>query len=341
MLKLKTANADALYSRISDSAKLYLPVKRAGQVNYDLWESGCEVTLGEMTVKSPKDLFFPQSEDLMAFRVSGKSIEIENPVLPTEPFVLFGVRACDARSFDVLDRVFLSDPVDSYYEARRNCGTVVSLGCMEPLRETCFCSVFGIDLAEPEGDVQAWVLGDEMYLNARTEKGEKLLSAVKDLCEETDGAPLAAAKDEARAKMAKNPLADLDLTGFDGEHMMEKFNAPEWKDLYQACLGCGTCTFVCPTCQCYDIRDFDTGHGIQRYRCWDSCMYSDFTMMAAGTNRKTQMERFRQRFMHKLVYFPANNEGMYSCVGCGRCVSKCPMHLHIAKVIRALGGKKQ
>ena len=114
MLKLKTANADALYSRISDSAKLYLPVKRAGQVNYDLWESGCEVTLGEMTVKSPKDLFFPQSEDLMAFRVSGKSIEIENPELPTEPFVLFGVRACDARSFDVLDRVFLSDPVDSY-----------------------------------------------------------------------------------------------------------------------------------------------------------------------------------------------------------------------------------
>ena len=185
MLKLKTANADALYSRISDSAKLYLPVKRAGQVNYDLWESGCEVTLGEMTVKSPKDLFFPQSEDLMAFRVSGKSIEIENPELPTEPFVLFGVRACDARSFDVLDRVFLSDPVDSYYEARRNCGTVVSLGCLEPLRETCFCSVFGIDLAEPEGDVQAWVLGDEMYLNAKTEKGEKLLSAVKDLCEET------------------------------------------------------------------------------------------------------------------------------------------------------------
>ena len=218
---------------------------------------------------------------------------------------------------------------------------MVSLGCLEPLRETCFCSVFGIDLAEPEGDVQAWVLGDEMYLNARTEKGEKLLSAVKDLCEETDGAPLAAAKDEARAKMAKNPLADLDLTGFDGEHMMEKFNAPEWKELYHACLGCGTCTFVCPTCQCYDIRDFDTGHGIQRYRCWDSCMYSDFTMMAAGTNRKTQMERFRQRFMHKLVYFPANNEGMYSCVGCGRCVSKCPMHLHIAKVIRTLGGKKQ
>ncbi|HIU33324.1 MAG TPA: 4Fe-4S dicluster domain-containing protein, partial [Candidatus Pullichristensenella excrementigallinarum] len=150
----------------------------------------------------------------------------------------------------------------------------------------------------------------------------------------------AAAKDEARAKMAKNPLADLDLTGFDGEHMMEKFNAPEWKKLYQACLGCGTCTFVCPTCQCYDIRDFDTGSGVQRYRCWDSCMYSDFTLMAHGNCRPTQLERFRQRFMHKLVYFPANNEGIYGCVGCGRCLSKCPQSINIVKVIKALGGNK-
>ena len=101
------------------------------------------------------------------------------------------------------------------------------------------------------------------------------------------------------------------------------------------CLACGTCTFVCPTCQCYDIKDFDTGSGVQRYRCWDSCMYSDFTMMAHGNNRTSQMQRFRQRFMHKLAYFPANNGGMFSCVGCGRCVDSCPSQLNIVKVIRA------
>ena len=85
-----------------------------------------------------------------------------------------------------------------------------------------------------------------------------------------------------------------------------------------------------------DIKDYDTGkNGVQRYRCWDSCMYSDFTMMAHGNNRTTQKERFRQRFMHKLVYFPANNEGMYSCVGCGRCVEKCPAALNIVKVVKA------
>ena len=97
------------------------------------------------------------------------------------------------------------------------------------------------------------------------------------------------------------------------------------------------------TCQCYDIKDYDTGHGVQRYRCWDSCMYSDFTMMAHGNNRNSQMQRFRQRFMHKLVYYPVNNNGMFSCVGCGRCVEKCPSSLNIVKVIKAFenqGGEK-
>ena len=129
------------------------------------------------------------------------------------------------------------------------------------------------------------------------------------------------------------------MTGFDGDHLMEKFNDPQWADLSRACLGCGTCTFVCPTCQCYDVRDFDTGSGIQRYRCWDSCMFSDFTLMAHGTNRPTQVERFRQRFMHKLVYFPSKNDGLYSCVGCGRCLEKCPQSLNIVKIIKALGVK--
>ena len=144
--------------------------------------------------------------------------------------------------------------------------------------------------------------------------------------------------------MEQLPYTHLSLDGWNGDVLMEKFEDPLWDELYKPCLACGTCTFVCPTCQCYDIKDYDTGkNGVQRYRCWDSCMYSDFTMMAHGNNRKSQKERFRQRFMHKLVYFPANNDGMYSCVGCGRCVEKCPESLNIVKVIKAFakrGGEK-
>ena len=73
--------------------------------------------------------------------------------------------------------------------------------------------------------------------------------------------------------MDKLPLNSMDMEYLKGADMMELFNSPKWQELYQSCLGCGTCTFVCPTCQCYDIRDYDTGHGIIRYRCWDSCMY--------------------------------------------------------------------
>ena len=135
----------------------------------------------------------------------------------------------------------------------------------------------------------------------------------------------------------KLPLKDLSLANWGADAAQRNFDSPLWEQLYKPCLACGTCTFVCPTCQCYDIKDYDTGRGVQRYRCWDSCMYSDFTMMAHGNNRTSQMQRFRQRFMHKLAYFPANNDGMFSCVGCGRCVDKCPSRLNIAKVIKAFG----
>ena len=124
-----------------------------------------------------------------------------------------------------------------------------------------------------------------------------------------------------------------------GDALSEKFDSPIWEELYKPCLACGTCTFVCPTCQCYDIKDFNTGKGVVRFRCWDSCMYSNFTKMSAGQPRLTQVERFRQRFMHKLVYYPENNDGMFGCVGCGRCLAKCPISMNIVKVMKTIGGK--
>ena len=158
-----------------------------------------------------------------------------------------------------------------------------------------------------------------------------------------DEAKVEEEKTAIRAIVEKLPYSNLSLEGWGQEDYMDRFNSPVWEELYKPCLACGTCTFVCPTCQCYDIKDYDTGHGVQRYRCWDSCMYSDFTMMAHGNNRNSQMQRFRQRFMHKLVYYPVNNNGMFSCVGCGRCVEKCPSSLNIVKVIKAFenqGGEK-
>ncbi len=337
MLKIKKSDLAALFAKISEENSLYLPVKAAGQTNFAAWDKTAQVDLDTLkTVKSPKDAFFPQSENLYSCLKADGKTKIVPEELADAPFVVFGIRACDVRAVEVLDRVFLSQPVDSFYAARREHGILVSMACHAP-ETSCFCKTFGIDCAAPEGDVVTWLVGDELYWKPRTEKGETLTAQVASLLTEADEAAVEAEQTAIRAIYEKLPNGTLSLAGWGAEAAQTRFDSPLWEQLYKPCLACGTCTFVCPTCQCYDIKDYDTGNGIQRYRCWDSCMYSDFTMMAHGNNRTSQMQRFRQRFMHKLAYYPANNAGMFSCVGCGRCVEKCPSHLNIVKVIKAFG----
>lgn len=335
MFKIAKENLSALFQMIAENQELYLPVERAGQTNYAAWTPEVTVDLDTLkTVKSAKDAFFPQSENLYSVKMEGKKMHVEPEALKEQNFVVFGMKACDVRGIEVLDRVFLVDPVDHFYQARREHGTIVALACHEP-EETCFCKAFGIDAADPAADVATWMIGEDLYWKPLTEKGETLTSLVKELLVEAEEAPVEAEKEAIHAIVEKLPYMNLSLEGWNGEALNEKFNSSLWEELYKPCLACGTCTFVCPTCQCYDIKDYTAGNTVSRYRCWDSCMYSDFTMMAHGNNRTSQVQRFRQRFMHKLVYYPANNDGMYSCVGCGRCVEKCPSALNIVKVIKA------
>ena len=340
MRKCSLENLQALFAEIAKEAKLYLPVdNQDGTASFKERSEGTALSEALNTTKSPKDFFFPQTEDLMAFKTEGKSIEVIDVREESKDFVIFGVRACDTKSFDILDRVFLTEPRDSFYATKREHGVIISLACTKP-SETCFCTAFGIDAASPAGDVSAWKTADALYLEANTEKGKALLSRLDALLEDANDDAVSAQKEQIKKIMDKLPLKDLSTDAFGGGKTKELFVDPAWDELSATCLGCGTCTFVCPTCQCYDIKDFNTGRGVVRFRCWDSCMFSEFTKMAHGNNRLTQKERFRQRFMHKLVYFPENNEGMFSCVGCGRCLAKCPISMNIVKVMKKIGGNK-
>ena len=340
MRKCSLTNLDALLRTMADTANVYLPVDGTdGRAHFTKWEEGVKMSEALNTVRSAKDFFFPQTENLVDFKMEGKTIEVIDIREECEDFVIFGVRACDVRSFEILDRVFLVDPVDSFYKNRREHGVIVSVACQKPA-ETCFCGAFGIDATEPTGDVSAWRCDDAVYFTANTEKGSALLSSIEALTEECGTEAVDAQKAKTKKILDKLPLKDLDTKSFGGGKTKELFDSPLWKSMSATCLGCGTCTFVCPTCQCYDIKDFNTGKGVIRYRCWDSCMYSEFTKMAHGNNRLTQTERFRQRFMHKLVYYPENNNGIFGCVGCGRCLAKCPISMNIVKVMKAVGGKE-
>ena len=339
MIKISLDKLQSVFAKIASEMELFLPVDGSdGKAAFTKWSEGAEWSNALNTVKSPTDFFFPQTEDLMSFKTEGKSIELTDLRTEMKDFVVFGVRACDVRSFDILDRVFLTEPRDSFYASKREHGIIVSVACTRP-SETCFCSAFGIDASCPAGDVSCWKTDSELFLQSNTDKGEKFLSLVAQFSEEASCDTVEAQKKEIAKIMAKLPLAELSTDSFGGGKTKELFDRPEWAELSQSCLGCGTCTFVCPTCQCYDIKDFNTGNGVVRYRCWDSCMYSEFTKRAHGNNRLSQKERFRQRFMHKLVYYPENNEGIFSCVGCGRCLSRCPISMNIVKVMKKLGGE--
>ena len=339
MIKILRDNLQKVYQKIAESKDLYLPINKANEVNYGKYVDGANVSIETLkTVKSAKDFFFPQSENMMKFKTELGKIEIENALKDVKDFVIFGVRACDYKSFEVLDNVFLSEPVDTFYKERRESACIVTLACNKP-ETSCFCKVFGIDASNPLGDVSSWLDEKYLYLQANTVKGEELISLIKEFSEDGGEKAVEEIKKGITEIINKLPYSNLDLSRFKPENLNELFELEDWKELSEGCLGCGACTFVCPTCQCFDIRDFKTNDGVIRFRCWDSCMYSDFTQMAAENSRKTQMQRFRQRFMHKLCYFPSQYNGVYSCVGCGRCVNKCPQHLNIIKVIKKIGSE--
>ncbi len=331
---------NSFFAKASEALHVYVPVDTAeGKSSYKLWTPETVVSKALHTTRSAKDFFFPQTENLVEFKMSGKSIEIIDSRSEAEDFAIFGVKACDVKSFDILDSVYLSEPVDTYYKARREHGIVLSMSCSRP-SETCFCGVFDIDASAPAGDVVFTDTGKGYFVEAKTEKGENFIASLGDIFADGDEAECVSAQEKTREIMAKLPLNSLDVSDFGGGKTDALFNRPEWEELSEACLACGTCTFVCPTCQCYDIKDYDTGHGIKRFRCWDSCMYSDFTKMAHGNPRLTQKERFRQRFMHKLVYYPENNGGVFGCVGCGRCLASCPISMNIVKVVKKMKEEK-
>lgn len=336
MYKIAYSEIYNLFDRIKDVITLFLPTKNDGAVSFSKYESGTRYEADALnTVRSAKDFFFPQTQNIAEFKISGKSIEILQNTEETGKFAVFGVRACDEKSFGILDRVFLSEPSDPYYNEKREKAVIITAACNYP-EETCFCTAFGIDPSEPRGDVSTWVSEDFLYWKANTEKGEELTNKIADIFERCNDGEIVNIKNNIKTAAEKLPFGSLNLDYWRNTGEKEIFASEKWESVYKGCLGCGTCTFVCPTCQCYDVRDFDSGKIVRKFRCWDSCMYSDFTKMAHGNPRKSQKERFRQRFMHKLKYFPENNGGIFSCVGCGRCLKSCPQSLNIIKVARSV-----
>ncbi|MBN1103257.1 MAG: 4Fe-4S dicluster domain-containing protein [Deltaproteobacteria bacterium] len=330
---LRKDKLHGLLERLVRECLVMAPLRKGSLVLMGRIHAPDEVVLDYGTTKeSPKSALFPQRETLFTYRSERGKMEVDVPRGEEKGQVLFGIRPCDARGLLLLDQVFCGGCSDPYYAGKRANTLVVSLGCEAP-KPTCFCLSTGGGPCSAEGsDVFLLNLGDRYAAEAVTERGAAFLEerAFEDGDEET----LALARQvKERADASMKNVADMDPLEADLELL---FNDPVWSDLAESCLGCGICTYLCPTCHCFDLCDEGAGMTGERIRIWDSCQFPLFTQQASGFNpRPTGKERFRQRIMHKFSYLP-ESQARLGCVGCGRCVTECPVNLDIREVITIL-----
>ena len=302
---------------------LWVPVEEQGVSKFARLPAGSAPAFehGNTTVP-PKSHLFPQTETLLRFEPDNFRVEI--PSLEEES-VLLGIRPCDGRAISILGRLFGGEFDDPYFRRRRELVTLVGLACREP-GTNCFCTSVGGGPASTEGlDLLLVDLDDSYIIQTITEKGEALLEAVGGLLQEAP--PEAIERREGILKQSEERVQrSLSMAGI-AEGLPTLWEDRLWQDTAATCLGCGICTFLCPTCHCFDIHDEQGDGRGRRYRNWDSCMFSEYSLHASGHNpRATRRERTRNRINHKYNYF-VQKIGVIACVGCGRCIDHCPVKI--------------
>ena len=326
-MKLAKQQLMPLLDKLAADRDVFVPAVVDGVAKFARYGEGVEPDFSMVnTTMPPKDLLFPQTQKMYHYDVDKNGSYRIYEYDESQEQVVFGIRPCDMRSIVCLDEVFLTKGfVDEFYENARNKLLSVCIGCAQAA-ETCFCESMGVDpQLAPNADIMLQDCGDFFNVIAQTEKGEAELATWAAFTEDGEGQPV---DPGLTLKVSMEGVVDK---------LENMYDAPIWDNLSVKCLNCGTCTYVCPTCHCFDISQENRRKDGVRFRCWDSCMFSEYTMMAGGHNpRPEKLERVRNRFMHKLNFFE-RRYGMSLCVGCGRCVEKCPVALDITRLIDEIG----
>jgi len=287
---------------------------------------------------SPKAILFPQSEAIVQFSLDPNDPDhhIQKDTAVDENLrAIVGIRPCDAKSVTLLNLNFdNADYQDPYWVKALAATTFIGLACDAP-RSTCFCTSAGCGPYHEEGLDVLLVEQEEGYLaKVLTEKGQNFIKAAGWDTEAHAAASNADDLFDTNKKAAEAKIVSTVSTdNLNNQDILSLHSAPFWEDVAFACLNCGTCTYTCPTCWCFDLQDEVHGKSGKRFKNWDSCMFPLFTLHTTGHNpRGTKMQRVRQRFMHKLKYFVDKYDHGIMCVGCGRCVNQCPVNIDIRAI---------
>lgn len=331
---LKKENLDKLIASVKTGGGRFIaPSIDARQVVFKAVTKAEDIAADYVLARnSYKEVLFPQTEVIAEYSVSREGSEMHGVELTPAETVVFGARPCEAVSLKSLRSVFTWDFVDEFYAKREEKLITMTVACIKA-DEACFCTTVNLSPASTEGSdiyLKETVSCDYLAYGL-TEKGKSFM--------EKHGSAFENAPKDAQTKTLAMPEK---IKGIDLNKISERlkntghYDAPIWAELTRKCIGCGACTYVCPTCHCFDITDEGTAIEGERRKNWDSCQYDTFTLHASGHNpRDTQFKRWRNRFMCKFHIYP-NKFTSAGCVGCGRCVRVCPVRLDITEVMEAL-----
>lgn len=304
------------------STKVFAPQARDDWFVFDELRKAEELRLDyDVTVTAPKKYLQPPSEKLLRFEI-GKGYAT---ALPQEKFVILGAHPYDFVAINQMDRIFAQDKPDIHYLKQRENATIVVVD-VQNASENAFAGHMGTAHIEEGFDLLLTRIGGDYLVEAATDKGRSILGPIA-------SAPDASADDiEARRKVwdaNDQALGRNELRAAPGTwpKLLEKsYDSDIWSEKADKCFACGSCTMVCPTCYCFDVREdveWNMSKG-ERCRYWDSCQLTGFATVAGNHNfRKDKAARYRHRYYRKGAYVPSKMDGEIACIGCGRCITAC------------------
>lgn len=290
--------------------------------------------------QSCKRYLYPPLRKLFSIRRNGKSLEVTDEKRVARKLAFIGVRPCDLSAIAIQDRVFASGEYrDDDYQSLRKSAFIVAVNCSQA-GSNCFCTSMktgpkaeeGFDIAMTE-----IVKDHEHYFvcEAGTKAGTSILAEIG--AADASQAEIAEAENVVQ-KTAAQITKTMDPSGVPSL-LSENLDHPQWDDVAKRCMTCGNCTMVCPTCFCSTVEDTTdlSGQTADRSRRWDSCFTMDFAKVSGGNFRISPKSRYRQWLTHKLSSW-VEQFGVSGCVGCGRCITWCPVGIDLTAEVKAIRG---
>jgi len=314
------ANLVSLLARLCREKKLIAPVRNDafGDVEFVPVAAAEDITLDyENTANPPKEFFFPNFECMFAFEPgNNESISAGDDTLP---MVLVGLRSCDVKAIELLDRFYERDFEDNYYLDKRRQSVLISVACAK-LHEQCFCTSTGTGPVLESGfDIQLIEIIDGYIAEIGSTKGLEFVEEYQSFFADAAGFD-----PHKFPPLVENGGPRFDLKNVYNRLKAEKVEESFWEDMAARCQSCGLCLFMCPTCSCFTVTDKALPSGQwRRARQWDGCYFRGFTRMTGGSDPlRNNQEMMRRKYEHKLVQ-QIDEFGMSGCTGCGRCNLIC------------------